>query len=70
MDPAEIIALRSDLRQKVLSKFKKRSLGSEEGHPDLMDKLEKKIEENLNELAKKNKAMWNDKFRAVAEEVT
>jgi len=31
--------LKSTLRDQVVTKFKKKSLGSEEGHPDLLEKL-------------------------------
>lgn len=38
-------------------------MGSEEGNPDLMEKLQAKIEENFKELKEKNKRMWSIKYR-------
>jgi hypothetical protein len=41
-----------------MNKFKKKSLNSEENHPDLLEKLEKKFEEAVNDMIKKNKSIW------------
>lgn len=35
--------IKSELKNKLMNKFKKKSLNSEESHPDLLEKLEKKF---------------------------
>lgn len=53
-----------------MAKFRKRSLNAEESHPDLMEKLEKRFEEGLSELMKKNKGMWEECYNKATEEIT
>lgn len=53
-----------------MAKFKKRSLNSEESHPDLMQKLEKRFEEGLNDLMKKNRNMWEERYTKATEDIT
>jgi hypothetical protein len=61
--------LKATLKEQVVTQFKKKSLGSEEGHPDLLEKLEKRIEESINDLARKNKSQWEDKYKEISDKV-
>lgn len=66
----DINAIKSELKEKIMAKFKKRSLNSEESHPDLMEKLEKRFEEGLNDLMKKNRNIWEERYTKAAEDIT
>ena len=61
--------LKATLKEQVVTQFKKKSLGSEEGHPNLLEKLEKRIEESINDLARKNKSQWEDKYKEISDKV-
>lgn len=43
-------------------------MGSEEGNPDLMERLQNKINENFKELKEKNKRVWSLKYREKTEQ--
>lgn len=38
------------IREKVIKEFKKRAMNSEQGHPDLIEKLERRMDEYFAEL--------------------
>jgi hypothetical protein len=43
MSAAELEKVKENLKMEVLNEFKKKSMGSEEGNPDLFEKLHNKI---------------------------
>lgn len=55
--------MKNELKNKVMNKFKKRSLNSEESHPDLLEKLEKRFEEGVTDMIKKNKRIWDERYK-------
>lgn len=44
MSAAELEKAKEELKNQVLGEFKRKSMGSEEGNPDLLEKLQNKIE--------------------------
>lgn len=65
---AELEEAKKELEQQVLMEFKRKSMGSEEGNPDLMERLQNKINENFKELKEKNKRVWSLKYREKTEQ--
>lgn len=43
MDEKKMKELETKLRKQFMEKFSKKSMGAEEGHPDLLQKLENKF---------------------------
>ena len=50
-----------------MREFKKRAMNSEQGHPDLLEKLERRVDEYFIELEKKNSEKWTEVYKELAE---